>query len=980
MNKYAFLKKAEHQNHNNSLENYHQKSKEKSPEKGRDYNHNLQNIIGETYGRIKYKLNQCNLQFGVENQNQELKYNSKYRNLKRIMKKDQIIVKDKKIKKKENSKENLNFINPNLTKTESDYNYDIQTNIIKYFKNRNNIFGKKTPDYESHLDELWKKLGVNSNYINNFNQYKNIITNQEEKENFLINEIENLEKVKDILMNLRKDIKLRETKLIELKNLFERLNNENNFINVKKILNESNFMINSYLENSIRVVEYYLLYREMTNKGSYKNLKFNKEIIKQNFEINANDMNYLLKMKTDTNFINNLKLNGIKINKDIFNLFKADPFLSCLNYLIQIPNEIKEKIKYCQYYLIQEEIFDSIKKMSKEPKSKSARKNSQSHIKIDAAILKKNLIIEESKNGGDNNNIFANMNSNMHSIHVNENINNYVNQNVNPNIHDNLNISYFSGKLTEFMHIYSDYYEKIPEEQKIIFNLNKDPLKYLEHNFYPKIIICQDKVTNIIKGLCIYSIKFRTHEKKPNEIILEHISSYNKEEMENILTKLIEFLKDNHILRDLFSNEKDLVTEIYLDLHYYLVNNKFEIDKNIRDFISKKLKFKWVKLENISKVIRFQKMKQIIHCSDIKASIRSSINSMMNDNINDNNYLWKNFSIKDNFIINFVQKIANNSEEIDAINIMKKINPFNIFYLIYIKKKIQNIKNSFDFILSKINTYFSSYKLLNEIPMISDENNNNNNNSNNNELNIYSIPADLKVLSECFNSKFENEISVGNKIDIFPLFDGCISLKYENYFYNRIECKDIRIVKENSTEQIFYFMNAVNNENIRILISSNLNDNFKNKYLNNKDENNSNINISLSFKEIYNNLIECQSEEEQNKNNYLFIPAFSLEQKYELKNNNIENQKEENVINNINEDYKIEFLPEDLIIKRNNKVSNNFEFNIVGDEIKNRRDSIINDEFMIFILDIDMIDNIGIIPLMSIHVHKENFIPDSFDE
>jgi hypothetical protein len=353
---------------------------------------------------------------------------------------------------------------------------------------------------------------------------------------------------------------------------------------------------------------------------------------------------------------------------------------------------------------------------------------------------------------------------------------------------------------------------------------------------------------------------------------------------------------------------------------------------------------------------------------------------MMNDNINDNNYLWKNFSIKDNFIINFVQKIANNSEEIDAINIMKKINPFNIFYLIYIKKKIKNIKNSFDFILSKINTYFSSYKLLNEIPMISDENNNNNNNSNNNELNIYSIPADLKVLSECFNSKFENEISVGNKIDIFPLFDGCISLKYENYFYNRIECKDIRIVKENSTEQVFYFMNAVNNENIRILISSNLNDNFKNKYLNNKDENNSNINISLSFKEIYNNLTECQSEEEQNKNNYLFIPAFSLEQKFELKNNNIENQKEENVINNINEDYKIEFLPEDLIIKRNNKISNNFEFNIVGNEIKNRRDSIINDEFMIFILDIDMIDNVGMIPLISIDVHKENFIPDSIDE
>ena len=964
MNKILHQRRAEHQNQNNSLENNHQKSKEKIQEKDRDYN--LLYKIDETYGKMKFKLNQFNIQFGGESQNQDLKYNYKFKNLKRITKKDQIIVKEKRIRKKENSKENINSINPNLTKTESDYNYDIQTNILKYFKNRNNIFGKKTPDYESHLEELWKKLGVNSSYINNFNLYKNIIINQEEKENFLINEIENLEKVKDILMNLRKDIKLRETKLIELKSLFERINNENNILNVKKILNESNFMINSYLDNSIRVVEYYLLYREITNKGSLKNLKFNKEIIKKNFEINVNDMNYLLKMKSDTNFINNLKMNELKLNKDVLNLFKADPFLSCLSYLIQIPNEIKEKIKYCQYYLIQEGIFDSIKKMSKEPKTNSARKNSQSHIKIDAGILRKNLNIEESKNSGDNNNINLNINANMHSIQTIENLM--------PNINDNLNISYFSGKLTDFMNIYSEYYEKIPEEQKIIFNLNKDPLKYLEHNFYPKIIICQDKVTNIIKGMCIYSIIFRSHERKPNEIIIEHISSYNKEEMENILSKMIEFIKDNHILRDLFAFNKDLITEIYIDLHYFLVNEKFEIDKNIRDFISKKLKFKWVKLENISKVIRFQKMKQIIHCGDMKASIRSSINSMLNDNINESNYLLSNFSIKDNFIINFVQKLMNNnSEEIDANNILRKINPYNIFYLIYIKKKIQNIKNSFDFILSKINTFFSSYKLLNEIPMISDENNND-------ELNIYSIPADLKFLSDCFDGKFNNEISVRNKIDIFPLFDGCLSLKYENYFYNRIECKDIKIVKENSTEQIFYFMKAANNENITILISANLNDNFKNKYLKDKDENNSNNNISLSFKDIYNNLIECQSEEEQNKNNYLFIPAFSLEQKYELKNNNIENQKEENVISDINEECKIEFIPEDLIIRRNNKISNNFEFNIVGDEIKNRRDSIINDEFMIFILDIDMIDNIGIIPLMSIHVHKENFIPDSFDE
>ena len=43
-------------------------------------------------------------------------------------------------------------------------------------------------------------------------------------------------------------------------------------------------------------------------------------------------------------------------------------------------------------------------------------------------------------------------------------------------------------------------------------------MKYFEHNYYPKIIICKDKVTNIIKGLCIYSILFKSYELKPNEI------------------------------------------------------------------------------------------------------------------------------------------------------------------------------------------------------------------------------------------------------------------------------------------------------------------------------------------------------------------------------------------------------------------------------------------------------------------------------
>ena len=128
MNKLLLQKRAEHQNQNhninNSLEYNHQKIKEKSPEKeNKDY---LQAKIDEMYGKQKYKLNYFNVQFYPgENPNQEIKNNLKYRNIKRIIKKEQIFVKEKKIKKKENSKESLN------TKTEFNYNYNIHTNILK---------------------------------------------------------------------------------------------------------------------------------------------------------------------------------------------------------------------------------------------------------------------------------------------------------------------------------------------------------------------------------------------------------------------------------------------------------------------------------------------------------------------------------------------------------------------------------------------------------------------------------------------------------------------------------------------------------------------------------------------------------------------------------------------------------------------------------------------------------------------------------
>ena len=140
--------------------------------------------------------------------------------------------------------------------------------------------------------------------------------------------------------------------------------------------------------------------------------------------------------------------------------------MTCLNNIIQITPELKEKIKYCQHCIIQEALIESLNRIIKEPKTNSARKNSQTHIKIDAKLFQKNLnnVLEESKNNAKENNYFS-IKPNI-NININDNNNEKINI-ISNNNNDNLNISYYSGKISEFINIYSEYYPKIPEEQKI---------------------------------------------------------------------------------------------------------------------------------------------------------------------------------------------------------------------------------------------------------------------------------------------------------------------------------------------------------------------------------------------------------------------------------------------------------------------------------------------------------------------------------
>jgi hypothetical protein len=175
-------------------------------------------------------------------------------------------------------------------------------------------------------------------------------------------EIENLKKFEDILIKLSKEIESREKNIGQIKDICNIMTkneeNNNNTIN-KKLMDDFFNLIISYRVHSIKVIEYYLLFKEKIIQGNIVE-KFDEENIMKKYGMIKNGSNYLLKMKNDMSFINNYKIINCRDNTDVFNSFKGDPFLTCLYNIIPVSREYKQRIKYCHYYIIQESMKESL--------------------------------------------------------------------------------------------------------------------------------------------------------------------------------------------------------------------------------------------------------------------------------------------------------------------------------------------------------------------------------------------------------------------------------------------------------------------------------------------------------------------------------------------------------------------------------------------------------------------------------------------
>ena len=474
--------------------------------------------------------------------------------------------------------------------------------------------------------------------------------------------------------------------------------------------------------------------------------------------------------------------------------------------------------------------------------------------------------------------------------------------------------------------------------------------------------------------------------------------------MNNILKNIFDFLKNNNILSNTSSN--DINTEIFIDLYFYLENEKFIIDANIRDFIKNELKFKWVKLENISKEIRFQKMKHqfnnnknilnneiddnnILNQSIIAKKALKDLNNENEDIFNEKESNICNFYIKNKSVIKYINKSEQEKkikkEDKLIFNNIKYINPFSIIYLI---KKIPEDCIYSEYIENNTYNFFN----INEHLDIEEILNNNDGTSLDDILtNNTFFNSDLEQLKEYFNIKYnkkekidKNKFNINAKMNIYPLFENCISVKYRHYYYNRIENENMKILIEKETNQKFYFITPNNNksDNIILLISSSLNEKFIEKYI----INNNNSNLGLKFIDIYNNITSYESNETKK---YLYIPSFIINSKLKLdykKHKSPENQDEINennddmfIMNKFEEFFMIKFISEDFIggnKNKKNKINSsiNFYYDKIEEDLSKNKDCIINNNFIIFFLNFNIIDNFAPIPLLSLYITKENFL------
>ena len=379
----------------------------------------------------------------------------------------------------------------------------------------------------NNLSKLWDDLAVNKNYRKLFVViYKEL--DDENKEELYKKETDELNKIKSYINNLKQNIKNRINTIQELFELNIKLNteiiNKDNKSN-ELILNEISEKINTLRVHTINVCKSMQILK--IELSGIKNLdKYDINLIGEKFNF---DKNYLIKMKSELNFLKD------GFSKYYFNIANDQtPFLLKTSekskisndkdpfaHLVPLDRELKDEIMECTYYIYQELI---------------AYQNEKVHNKILRSISPLKRIIKN--NNEDDAKTFGEREESENKRNINEHINNKINLLMNKNIgiknyinmsEDNINHKFNSLQLQQINKNSSDKILNNNQNNNLYFkkygvNNNDNKIKSNEEN--------SNNNNNILND---------TNKKNEPEIIKVN----SKDDIKDIKNELNEEDKDN---------------------------------------------------------------------------------------------------------------------------------------------------------------------------------------------------------------------------------------------------------------------------------------------------------------------------------------------------------------------------------------------------------------------------------------------------
>ena len=508
-------------------------------------------------------------------------------------------------------------------------------NYIPDYKNRNlkvnirNIICEEDPEIAEEYEivkELWEKLGVTENYVNNFDFILNGKSNDRDSVlEMIIGEKKQMKKFRFELMKVISEITKRENKINDLKQFiktYEQIEElikqkekekkkENNEItenkdekNLKKSKNIGE-VNKELIENDIHDCLKSLRLRTINTvniitkfKTAYFNLfnnKINLEFIKKKYGFNDK---YLVKLNNDLDFLKNT------IIKKIYHFSEkgGDPFLLCISdkcgdpadipqyRQLPISNEILSVVKNFKFSLEQEEVFSMIKN-----KNNKNSNNSNISYKYKSNVInaykspynKNNMNVYNNAYSTEYNNPITNSFSSYNRNNIK--FNNYNTNFYNNNKYDNkllLNDKKIFGSNNNF------FYNKNNSKNNINENLLSSNFKGDVENEKLK-LKAQNEYRNVF---------FNTEEKGEDDILLNQSMNNqpkrkeeeNKYELPGMTSKQLyrHLAKYNKIKREIFPpfNKELIKEEVQKNIIQKIEDRMNKVEKDFNSKMDDKFK------------------------------------------------------------------------------------------------------------------------------------------------------------------------------------------------------------------------------------------------------------------------------------------------------------------------------------------------------------------------------------------------------